>query len=260
MEFKHINYTLQEYWVEIVINRPEVYNALNLEVLKELFAAFEKAGKSSEIRCVVLTGMGAAFCSGQDLKAVGQDLEAIPFREIIRDYYNPLILKMQALQKPIICKLNGLAAGAGCSLALASDVIVASKEAYLPEIFAHIGLVMDAGGNYFLPKRIGYPLAFELATTGRKVYAEEAEKIGLVNKAVEHDQLDAAISQYVEIYVNASAHAVGLIKEMLHESAGMSLQEVLDMEMVYQHKAGKHQDFIEGITAFIEKRKPRFNS
>ncbi|QDH77567.1 2-(1,2-epoxy-1,2-dihydrophenyl)acetyl-CoA isomerase [Echinicola soli] len=258
MAYKYITYTLHANWVEIAINRPEVYNALNRGVLEELKVAFGQAGETSDIRCIVLTGAGKAFCSGQDLKAVGNDLDNIPFKEIIRDYYNPLILLMRRLSKPIICKLNGVAAGAGCSLALAADVIIASKDTYLAEIFAHIGLVMDAGSTYFLPKRVGYPLAFELATTGRKVFAEEAEKLGLVNKAVEHTTLDEVVAQYIEVYVNASANAVGMIKEMLNRADGMSLEAVVEMEAEYQEKAGRHRDFREGVVAFLEKRKPRF--
>ncbi|GGF19429.1 enoyl-CoA hydratase/isomerase family protein [Echinicola rosea] len=258
MTYRFVTYKLHTHWVEIAINRPEVYNALNKGVLKELKAAFGHAEENTKVKCIVFTGGGKAFCSGQDLKAVGESLDNIPFKEIIRDYYNPLILLMRRIGKPIICKLNGVAAGAGCSLALAADVIIASKDAYLAEIFAHIGLVMDAGSNYFLPKRVGYPMAFELATTGRKVYAEEAEKLGLVNKAVELGNLDEVVAQYVEVYVHSSANALGMIKEMLNKADGMSLDDVLEMEATYQEKAGNHRDFKEGVTSFLEKRRPQF--
>ncbi|WP_200974185.1 enoyl-CoA hydratase/isomerase family protein [Echinicola sp. 20G] len=258
MELRHLQYHHKGTWVELVLDRPDVFNALNKELLLELSWAFDEVGKDNGIRSVVLTGQGKAFCSGQDLKSVGGDLENIPFRKVIEDLYNPLILKMRNSKKPIICKLNGVAAGAGCSLALATDIIIANKEAYLAEIFAHIGLIMDAGSNYFLLERLGYPLAFELATTGRKVYADEAEKLGLINKSVEVMDLDDVVLQFVEIYANSSANAVALIKEMLNKAQKMNLKDVLSMEADFQEKAGKSSDFKEGVMAFLEKRKPKF--
>lgn len=259
MDYKYIIVTKQTGWVEIALNRPKVYNALNKELLGELLEAITAADNDKELKCIVITGRGGAFCSGQDLKSVGGDLDKIPFSKIVREQYNPLILKMAECRKAIICKLNGLAAGAGCSLALACDLIVASKDAYLAEIFPHIGLVMDGGSTYFLLNRLGYTKAYEIATTGRKVYADEAEKIGLIAKCVESFELNEVVQQYIDVYTNASLAAVGGIKEMLHKAGGMSLEEVLEMEADFQQKVGSGKDFIEGVRAFLEKRKPNFN-
>lgn len=259
MTTNNIIYNHHSNWAEIVLNRPKVYNALNEGLLRELLEAIQEAEQDQDVRCIVLTGNGTAFSSGQDLKAVGTDFDNIPFGDIIRKQYNPLILKMRSCPKPIICKLNGLAAGAGCSLALAADLVIASREAYLAEMFSHIGLVMDGGSNYFLLKKIGYQRAYEMATTGRKVFADEAEQIGLITKSVEALDLDDAVQQYIDVYINASSNAVGLIKEMLNSTDKMSLEEVLEMEAVFQQKAGEGKDFKEGVMAFLEKRKPIFN-
>ncbi|GAB3646913.1 2-(1,2-epoxy-1,2-dihydrophenyl)acetyl-CoA isomerase PaaG [Echinicola sediminis] len=259
MVFNTIDYKKQGNWVEIALDRPHVFNALNKEMLTELMVAFSQAEQDEDIRCIVFTGNGKAFCSGQDLKAFGTGLNSIPFGEIIRTHYNPLTTKMRNCKKPIICKLNGLAVGAGCSLALAADMVIASKEAYLAEIFSHIGLVMDGGSTYFLLKKVGYVRAYEMATTGKKVFADEAEQMGLINKSVDPSALEDAVQQYVDVYTNASSVAIGLIKEMLNKSQEMTLEEVLEMEAVYQQKAGESKDFKEGVLAFLEKRKPDFN-
>ena len=258
MEFNHIIYKEHKDWVELKLNRPQVYNALNKELLAELLEAFTAIETIDNIRCVVLTGEGKAFSSGQDLKAVGMDLKNVPFEEIVIKQYNPLILKMRSLPKPIICKLNGVAAGAGCSLALATDLIISSDEAYLAEIFTSIGLIMDAGSTYFLPRILGSSKAFEIATMGSKVYGQEAMALGLVNKSVPEVELEDTVQTYIDYYRTAPTYAIGLIKEMLGKSPSMSLEEVLLMEAKYQNKAGRTHDFQEGVMAFLQKRKPEF--
>jgi 2-(1,2-epoxy-1,2-dihydrophenyl)acetyl-CoA isomerase len=258
MDFNHIIYNDHQDWVELKLNRPQVYNALNKELLSELLEAFKHIENTDQVRCVVLTGEGKAFSSGQDLKAVGMDLKKVPFEEIVTTQYNPLIMKMRSLRKPIICKLNGVAAGAGCSLALATDLIIASDEAYLAEIFTSIGLIMDAGSTYFLPRLLGSSKAFEIATMGTKVYGQEAVAMGLVSKSVPEADLDSAVLGYVNYYKSAPTYAIGLIKEMLGKSLSMSLEDVLQMEAKYQNKAGATSDFQEGVMAFLQKRKPEF--
>ncbi|MBS9524122.1 enoyl-CoA hydratase/isomerase family protein [Litoribacter ruber] len=258
MNYNTIVFSEFEQYVELKLNRPTVYNALNQEMLSELLEAFKAIESDDRIRCVVLTGTDKAFSSGQDLKSVGGDLSNVPFESIIKDFYNPLILKMRSLNKPIICKLNGVAAGAGCSLALACDMIISSDDAYLAEIFVNIGLIMDAGSTFFLPRALGSFKAFEIATTGAKVYGKEAESLGLVNKSVPALELDDEVQKMVNYYTTAPTYAIGLIKEMLNESNGMKLEEVLEMESVYQQKAGNSHDFREGVMAFLEKRRPNF--
>jgi 2-(1,2-epoxy-1,2-dihydrophenyl)acetyl-CoA isomerase len=227
MEFNTINFSDHGNWVELQLNRPEVYNALNKEMLSELLSALSTVEAKEEVRCIVISGTTKAFSSGQDLKSVGGDLDNVPFDTIIKEQYNPLIKKMRSIRKPIICKLGGVAAGAGCSLALASDMIIASDDAYLAEIFVNIGLIMDAGSTFFLPRLVGSFKAFEIATTGAKIYGKEAEALGLVNRSVPAAELDSAVQRMVDYYTVAPTYAIGLIKEMLGKSAGMSLEEVL---------------------------------
>jgi 2-(1,2-epoxy-1,2-dihydrophenyl)acetyl-CoA isomerase len=241
----------------IKLNRPEVYNAFNEAMKKELQQALKEVEKDAAIRVVVLTGEGKAFCSGQDLKDAA-NMPGRSFKQSLDTGYNPIIRAMRNLPKPILCRLNGVAAGAGCSLALACDVIIAAEEAALTEIFINIGLVLDSGSSYFLPRLIGSARAFELATTGRKVGAKEALEIGLVNKVVPLAGLDAAISEQVSIYAGAPTKAIGLMKKMLNKSFHSDLDTLLDYEATCQEIAGATADHREGVAAFLEKRKPVF--
>ncbi len=255
MEF--IKYEVKDGIATITLNRPEVYNALNDAITYELQDVFKTIARDSEVRVVILTGEGKAFCSGQDLKAVSGE-EKRSFLDSLHKRYNPLIMAMQTLPKPIICKLNGVAAGAGCSMVLACDMIVASEEASLIEVFINIGLVPDSGSSYFLPRAIGRAKAFELCTMGNRIKGKEAMELGLVNKAVPADQLDAAVDEYATYFANAPTKAIGLIKKMLNKSTQSSLEEMLDYEAYCQEIAGSTTDYKEGVQAFLEKRKPKF--
>ena len=166
---------------------------------------------------------------------------------------------MRSLPKPVICRLNGVAAGAGCSLALACDLIVASEEATLIEVFINIGLVPDSGSSFFLPRLVGMAKAFELCTMGSKVKAQEAMSLGLINKSVPHVQLDAEVKEYADYFATAPTKAVGLIKKMLNKSAHATLEEMLDYEAYCQEIAGSSEDYKEGVAAFLEKRKANFS-
>lgn len=241
----------------ITLNRPEVYNALNNEITFELQAALKEAKKDDEIRVLVITGEGKAFCSGQDLKASSAD-PTRSFSDSLHKRYNPIIQAMRDLPKPIIGRLNGVAAGAGCSIALACDIVIAAESAKLIEIFVNIGLVLDSGSSYFLPRLVGSAKAFELATMGTRVSATEAERIGLITKCVADDKLDQAISEYTDYYASAPTKAIGLMKKMLNKSQGASLNEMLDYEAYCQDIAGSTYDYKEGTTAFLEKRKAEF--
>jgi 2-(1,2-epoxy-1,2-dihydrophenyl)acetyl-CoA isomerase len=241
----------------ISLNRPEIYNALNDDITFELQDAFKVAGKDDNVRVVVLTGEGKAFCSGQDLKASsGQDKRS--FMDSLHKRYNPIIRAMRNLPKPIVCRLNGVAAGAGCSLALACDIIVASEDASLIEVFINIGLVPDSGSSYFLPRLVGIAKAFELCSMGSRVKATEALQLGLVNKVVSGDKLDETVSFYTDYFSNAPTKAIGLMKKMLNKSATATLDEMLDYEAYCQEIAGSTADYKEGVQAFLEKRKADF--
>ena len=165
---------------------------------------------------------------------------------------------MRSLPKPIVCRLNGVAAGAGCSLALACDIIVASEDATLIEVFINIGLVPDSGSSYFLPRLVGMAKAFEMCSMGSRVKASEAAAIGLVNKCVPADQLDAAVKSYTDYFATAPTRSIGLIKKMLSKSATSTLEQMLEYEAYCQEIAGSSHDYKEGVSAFLEKRKPDF--
>jgi 2-(1,2-epoxy-1,2-dihydrophenyl)acetyl-CoA isomerase len=255
--FKHILYEEKDNLALITLNRPEVYNALNDEITFELQDALKAASKSAAVRAVVLTGAGKAFCSGQDLKAA----QANPnrsFSESLHKRYNPIIRAIRTMPKPVICRLNGVAAGAGCSFALACDIIIASEEATLIEIFINIGLVLDSGSSYFLPRLMGYNKAFELSTMGTKVSASDAFNLGIINKVVPAAELDAMVKHYTDFYGNAPTKAIGLMKKMLNKSYGSTLDEMLEYEAFCQDIAGSSDDNKEGVKAFSEKRKPQF--
>lgn len=257
MNFQFLTFAVADGVATITLNRPEVYNALNDAITYELQDALKAAAKDEAVRMVVLTGAGKAFCAGQDLKAVaGQEKRS--FMESLHKRYNPIIRAMKSLPKPIVARVNGVAAGAGCSLALACDIIVASEEATLIEVFINIGLVPDSGSSYFLPRLVGMAKAFELCSMGSRVKAAEALQLGLINKVVPADQLDAAVKEYTDYFATAPTKAIGLIKKMLDKSTTSTLEEMLEYEAYCQEIAGTSKDYKEGVTAFLEKRKPAF--
>jgi 2-(1,2-epoxy-1,2-dihydrophenyl)acetyl-CoA isomerase len=257
MDFQYIKFEVANNIATITLNRPEVYNALNDVITYEFQDALKKIAKDDAIRVVVLTGAGKAFCSGQDLKAVsGQEKRS--FLDSLHKRYNPIISAMRNLPKPILCRLNGVAAGAGCSLALACDMIIASEEATLIEVFINIGLVPDSGSSYFLPRLTGRAKAFELCSMGSKIKANEALALGLVNRVAPADQLDIVLKEYTDYFSKAPTKSIGLIKRMLEKSTTATLDEMLDYEAYCQEIAGTSNDYKEGVTAFLEKRKPDF--
>jgi 2-(1,2-epoxy-1,2-dihydrophenyl)acetyl-CoA isomerase len=206
---------------------------------------------------LVLTGAGKAFCSGQDLKSIA-GAENRSLRESIDKRYNPMIKAIRNLPIPVICRLNGVAAGAGCSLALASDMIVASENATLIEVFINVGLVLDSGSSYFLPRLVGSARAFELSTMGSKVTAQQAYDWGMVNRVCKAEELDEEVKKLTDYYANAPTKAIGLMKKMLNKSFNSDLDTMLEYEAYCQEIAGRSKDNKEGVTAFMEKRKPVF--
>ena len=257
-DYKFLQYDVYNGTATITLNRPEVYNALNDEITFELQEALKAVAKDDAVRVAVLTGQGKAFCAGQDLKAsAGAGKRS--FMDSLHKRYNPIIRAMRSLPKPVIGRLNGVAAGAGCSLALACDMIVASEDATFIEVFINIGLVPDSGSSFFLPRLVGMPKAFELCTMGKKISAAEALSLGLINRVVPASDLDAAVKEYTDYFSRAPTKAIGLIKKMLAKSAHASLDEMLDYEAYCQEIAGTSADHKEGATAFLEKRKPNFS-
>lgn len=252
--YDNILYEISDGIARITLNRPNVYNALSPGLLKDITAALQVAKGDDSVRVVVLTGAGEkAFCSGADLKeGMG---EASSLGESLRQNYNPMILAIRNLPKPVICRLNGVAAGAGCSLALACDLIIASKNAYLSQIFVNIGLMPDAGSTFFLPRLVGLQKAFEIASTGRRVYAPEAVTLGLIHKAVPDSELDIELCEVLTYYRNAPTKAIGAMKLALNQSLYSNLEQMLELEAEQQDKLSHTHDAAEGMMSFLQKRK-----
>lgn len=257
MTYECLLYEVQDGVATITLNRPDVFNAFNDQQSYDLQDALKQVSRDSNVRVVILTGAGKAFCSGQDLKAIASASKR-DLSESLEKRYNPIIRAMRNLPKPIICKLNGVAAGAGCSLALACDMVVASSKASMIEVFVNVGLVLDSGSSFFLPRAVGSLKAFELSTLGSKVSTEEALQLGMVNKVVEPEELDAAVAELALRFAAGPTKAIGLMKKMLNKSFSSTLDEMLDYEAHCQKIAGNSEDYKEGVTAFNEKRKPQF--
>lgn len=255
--FTSLLLNIQEGIATITLNRPDVYNAFNDPLSYELQDALKQVEKDPAVRVVVLTGAGKAFCSGQDLKAA-MNGEKRSLSESLHKRYNPIIRAIRNMPKPVICQLNGIAAGAGCSLALACDIIIASETAAMVEIFINIALVLDSGSSYFLPRTVGYHRAFELATKATKLSATEAQLLGFVNKVVKPEDLEAVVQAEAAFYANAPTKAIALLKKMLTKGMTENLDTVLDYEAYCQEIAGSTADNTEGVQAFLEKRKPVF--
>jgi 2-(1,2-epoxy-1,2-dihydrophenyl)acetyl-CoA isomerase len=251
-----IKYEVKDNTGYITLNRPDRFNAFNNEQSFELQDALKQVKRDNEVRVVVLTGEGKAFCSGQDLKDIAGKKRKLS--ESLYKRYNPIIRAMRNLPKPIIGRINGVAAGAGCSLALACDFTVASEKASLIEVFINVGLVLDSGSSYFLPRIVGSNRAFELATMGNKVSAQQALEWGMVNRVVAPEELDAEVAKVVDYYKSAPTKAIGLMKKMLNKSFNSDLEEMLQYEAYCQEIAGDSADYKEGVAAFVEKRKPEF--
>lgn len=241
----------------VILNRPQVYNAFNDGLTFELQAVLKELKKDDEVRVIVITGAGKAFSSGQDLKEASENPDRV-FSDSIHKRYNPIIKAVRSMPKPVLCRLNGVAAGAGCSLALACDMIIAAKEAQLIEVFINIGLVLDSGSSYFLPRILGYNKAFELSSMGTRVSAEQAMAWGMVNAVAPLEELDGLVKRYTDHFAKAPTKAIGLIKKMLNKSYGSTLNDMLEYEAYSQDIAGSTHDYKEGVQAFIEKRSPDF--
>ncbi|MCL4210037.1 MAG: enoyl-CoA hydratase/isomerase family protein [Phycisphaeraceae bacterium] len=245
----------------ITFNRPDKYNAINDAFSTELLEALKQAERDPAVRVIILTGEGKAFCSGQDLGDLKEKYKPgyVPhLGDDLRRRYNPIILKMAMMDKPIIAAVNGVAAGAGCSLALACDMRVASQEASFIEVFINVGLVPDSASTWFLPRLVGLGKAMELCCTGSKVPADEALQLGLVNRVVDPGSLMSETLTLAKKLASLPARGIALTKKLLRESFESTLEQQLEAEAYAQETAAKTEDHFEGVMAFIEKRKPAF--
>ncbi|MFN4914252.1 MAG: enoyl-CoA hydratase-related protein [Sphingomonadales bacterium] len=257
MESPAVLYEKEGNVARITLNRPDVFNAFNDDQSYQLQDALKQAAKDDEVRVLVLTGAGKAFCSGQDLKAIAGSKNR-SLSESLYKRYNPIIRAMREMPKPIIGRINGVAAGAGASLALACDFIVAAEHVSLIEVFVNVGLVPDSGSSYFLPKAISPARAFEMCTMAQKVTAQQALEWGLINRVVSAELLDEEVAKAADYYAKAPTLAIGMIKKMLNKATHSDLETMLQYEAYCQEIAGRSEDYREGVTAFNEKRKPEF--
>ncbi|VEF48822.1 enoyl-CoA hydratase [Bacillus freudenreichii] len=253
--FDTILYEVKDSAAWITLNRPEKLNSFNEAMHSELLKALEDAENDDGARAIVITGAGRAFSAGQDLAEVDQSTD---YGDLLRLRYNPIIQKMSGIGKPIIAAVNGTAAGAGFSLALAADFRLVSEKANFLNAFIHIGLVPDSGNTYYLPRMVGHAKALELMVLGEKLGAEEAGRLGLATKVIAEEDWDKQISSFVGRLASMPTKAIALIKDSLVQSWGASLAEVLEGEAYAQNLAGLSSDHQEGVTAFLEKRKPEF--
>ncbi|MEO7803709.1 MAG: enoyl-CoA hydratase-related protein [Actinomycetota bacterium] len=244
----------------ITLNRPEVFNAFNDEMGAALLAALGEADDAS-VRAVVITGTGKAFCAGEDLRALSADYaagKAPDLADIIRRRYNPVILAIQSLPKPVVAAVNGVAAGAGVSLALACDYRIMSEHASLVLAFSKVGLVPDSGGTWLLPKYLGVGRALELALSGDVVTAQRALELGLVNQVVASEKIAGTAGDFATNLATGPTLAYGMIKRLVWDAASAQLANHLESEAQAQSRAGSSADHLEGVNAFLEKRPPGF--
>ena len=262
--YENLLYETTDGVCRITLNRPKVYNALSPGLIQDITAAIEAAGQDDSVRVVVVTGAGdRAFCSGADLKEgfanAATSGGGLQLGESLRAGYHPMIRAMRNLPKPIVGRINGVAAGAGCSLALACDVVICADEAYFSQIFVNIGLMPDAGSTFFLPRLIGPQRAFEISSTGRRVYGPEAAQIGLVSRSIPTAELENAVNEVVAYYATAPTRAIGAMKKVLNQSLYSDLDHQLEQEADNQNELGHSADALEGIGSFLMKRTPNFS-
>jgi len=239
----------------ITLNRPQAYNAFDRRMHVDLARTLKEAEHDTAVRCLVITGAGKAFCSGQDLKDLAHDQN---LGALVRERYNPLILRLQSLAKPTLAAVNGVAAGAGMSLALACDFRVAVESARFVAAFATIGLVPDSGMSYLLPRLIGYGRALELCMLGGTLGAMTAYSYGMLTTVASADEVPSVVRQLAERLANGPTSALGLMKHAFELGQHVRLDQTLDYEAQAQEIACAGPEYAEGVAAFREKRSPRF--
>ncbi|MCC7031099.1 MAG: enoyl-CoA hydratase/isomerase family protein [Chitinophagaceae bacterium] len=253
----YIQYEIRDSIATIVLNRADKYNSFCREMALDMQQALDQAAADTTVRCVYITGAGKAFCAGQDLAEAIED-NGIELSQIVTEHYNPIIMKMREMPKPVICAVNGVAAGAGANIALAGDIVVATASASFIQAFSKIGLIPDSGGTFLLPRLIGFQKATALMMLGEKVMAEEAEKLGMIYKFFADENFAGESWKLAQTLAAMPTKGLALTKQLLNESADNNLTEQLKLEGEIQVLASQTFDYNEGVTAFLEKRKPSF--
>ncbi len=241
----------------ITLNRPDKYNAFIREMALGFQDALDQCERDESVRVICITGQGKAFSAGQDLQEAIAEND-LGLNRIISEHYNPLITRIRNIGKPIVAAVNGIAAGASANIALACDVVIASKSAAFLQAFTHIGLIPDSGGTYFLPRIVGHQKASSMIILGDKISADEAERHGMVYKVFEDEEFEEATKKLCSKLAEMPTYGIALAKQALNKTWSNNLEEQLALEHELQTKAGQSEDYIEGVTAFVEKRKANF--
>ncbi len=239
------------------LNRPKAFNSFNREMAFALIDALADCASDDSIRVIILTGSGKAFCAGQDLNEATDD-NGISFKMILNEHYNPIIKAIRSIAKPVIAAVNGIAAGAGANIAFSCDMTVAKKSAAFTQAFSKIGLVPDSGGTFFLPKLVGLQRATAMMMLSNKITAEEAVNMGLIYQTFEDDDYDQSLTKLALKLSTMPTKALGMTKELINAGFSNNLDQQLKMEGEYQVKASESYDYNEGVSAFLEKRRPEF--
>lgn len=253
----HIEINIEDQVCIIRLNRPEVFNSFNKEMAFELQEILDNCEKNSAVRSILLTGEGKAFCAGQDLQEL-TDPDGPKLSDIVREHYNPVIKRIRSIEKPIVCAVNGVAAGAGANIALACDITIAGESVAFIQAFSKIGLIPDSGGTFFLPRSIGMQKATALMMLADKVMAADAEKMGMIYKVCADESLMEETLKVAKKLAALPTIGLGLTKRALNQSITNNLTQQLALEDELQTAAGKTYDYNEGVAAFLEKRKPKF--
>jgi 2-(1,2-epoxy-1,2-dihydrophenyl)acetyl-CoA isomerase len=258
MTYRFILFEVDQGVARITLNRPDVLNSIHTAMSGEIQEALGRAAREREIRALLLTGTGRGFCAGQDLDEVRPGGTVKDFAAHARNAYTPIVRGLRALEKPVICAVNGVAAGAGANLALACDLVLAAEEASFVQVFAKIGLVPDTGGSFFLPRLVGMARATALAMLAEKITAAQAVDIGLIYRACPAASLDEEASKLAVHLATQPTLGLGLTKRLLNASWVNDLETQLELEAECQGAAGRSADYAEGVAAFLAKRKPVF--
>jgi 2-(1,2-epoxy-1,2-dihydrophenyl)acetyl-CoA isomerase len=253
-----INYTVEGQIGKIILNRPDKFNSFNREMSLALQQALGECMNNKNVRAVYLGAAGKAFSAGQDL-AEASGPNGLSIGKIVSEHYNPIIQAIRSIPKPVVCAVNGVAAGAGANIALSCDIVVAGKSASFIQAFSKIGLIPDSGGTFFLPRLIGLQAASALMMLGEKVSADDAKSMGMIYKVFEDADLETEALKITETLSQMPTKGIGLTKELLNRSLSNTLEDQLLLEERRQVEAGATHDFKEGVKAFLEKRKPVFS-
>tara|TARA_B110000444_G_scaffold253981_1_gene285724 strand:- start:4259 stop:5035 length:777 start_codon:yes stop_codon:yes gene_type:complete len=254
---KYIDYKIKSKVCIIKFNRPKVFNSINKIMAFELQEILDLCKENENVRSLLLTGVGKAFCAGQDLQEI-TDQKGPPLTDIVRDHYNPIIERIRNIEKPVICAVNGIAAGAGANIALCCDITIAGESSSFIQAFSKIGLIPDSGGTFFLPRNIGMQKATALMMLGDKISASDAEKMGMIYKISPDNILMDEAFKIAAKLAEMPTKGLGLTKRALNQSLTNNLNNQLEVEEKLQKAASKTYDYTEGVTAFLEKRPAKF--